>query len=279
MRKRAVLSFLAILTVAFGLPLIVATPAQAHGWITTPPSRQDHCAKGRTSFDCGPIKYEPQSVEAAKGSKLCSGGSQFRILDDSSKPWPVTSVGSTVTFQWKLTAAHNTSTWDYYVDGKLFKQFDQRGQQPPSNISHTLSGLPGGRHLILAVWNVSNTANAFYNCMDVQIGGGGGAPPPPPPPPPPPGGSCGGLPAYSPTAVYTGGQRVQHKGHAWKAKWWTKGEEPGSTGVWGVWADEGACSAAQATTGHDMSGHDMHAHHHMAEPATTGPSVTRPVLA
>ncbi|MEV8026238.1 hypothetical protein AB0O43_00005, partial [Cellulosimicrobium funkei] len=31
-------------------------------------SRQDNCAKGTTSFDCGSIKYEPQSDEAPKGS-------------------------------------------------------------------------------------------------------------------------------------------------------------------------------------------------------------------
>lgn len=41
--------------------------------------------------------------------------------------------------------------------------------------------------------------------------------------------------------VYTGGQRVSYKGHAWKAKWWTTGEEPGTTGEWGVWQDLGAC--------------------------------------
>ncbi len=27
----------------------------------------------------------------------------------------------------------------------------------------------------------------------------------------------------------------------WKAKWWTSGEEPGTTGQWGVWEDKGAC--------------------------------------
>ncbi|MGF1236112.1 glycosyl hydrolase family 18 protein [Streptomyces sp. 2-6] len=42
-------------------------------------------------------------------------------------------------------------------------------------------------------------------------------------------------------AVYTGGQTVSYKGHNWKAKWWTTGEEPGTTGEWGVWQDLGAC--------------------------------------
>ncbi|WP_030752127.1 glycosyl hydrolase family 18 protein [Streptomyces griseus] len=46
---------------------------------------------------------------------------------------------------------------------------------------------------------------------------------------------------WAKTATYTGGQQVSHKGHTWKAKWWTLGEEPGTTGQWGVWQDLGAC--------------------------------------
>ncbi|MGW5419990.1 glycosyl hydrolase family 18 protein [Streptomyces sp. NPDC003943] len=46
---------------------------------------------------------------------------------------------------------------------------------------------------------------------------------------------------WSRTTVYTGGQQVSHNGHTWKAKWWTLGEEPGTTGEWGVWQDLGAC--------------------------------------
>ncbi|MEU7554607.1 chitinase C-terminal domain-containing protein [Streptomyces sp. NPDC044571] len=67
--------------------------------------------------------------------------------------------------------------------------------------------------------------------------------PPPtttPPTSPPPGGTCTG-PAYAAGTVYTAGQVVSHKGHLWKAQWWTRNEEPGSTGDWGVWKDQGAC--------------------------------------
>ncbi|CAM5438881.1 chitinase [Streptomyces spiroverticillatus] len=46
---------------------------------------------------------------------------------------------------------------------------------------------------------------------------------------------------WAKATVYTGGQQVSHKGHTWKAKWWTTGEEPGTTGEWGVWQDLGAC--------------------------------------
>ncbi|MFJ9201223.1 glycosyl hydrolase family 18 protein [Streptomyces flaveolus] len=54
------------------------------------------------------------------------------------------------------------------------------------------------------------------------------------------GSQCTAAPWASGT-VYTGGQQVSHKGHTWKAKWWTTGEEPGTTGQWGVWQDLGAC--------------------------------------
>jgi chitodextrinase len=46
---------------------------------------------------------------------------------------------------------------------------------------------------------------------------------------------------WSSGAVYTQGNVVSHNGHNWQAKWWTQGEEPGTTGQWGVWADQGAC--------------------------------------
>ncbi|WP_410589566.1 family 20 glycosylhydrolase [Amycolatopsis sp. lyj-23] len=48
-------------------------------------------------------------------------------------------------------------------------------------------------------------------------------------------------PEWSATQVYTGGNVVSHNGHKWTAKWWTQGEEPGTTGQWGVWTDNGTC--------------------------------------
>ncbi|GAA1929056.1 lytic polysaccharide monooxygenase auxiliary activity family 9 protein [Nocardioides hwasunensis] len=167
---------LAVATMAGAVlvPAALSSPASAHGWITSPPSRQDSCASGATSFDCGPISYEPQSVEAPQGATSCSGGSQYAILDDSSLPWPVTDVGQTVTLQWRLTAAHRTSTWEYFVDGELHETVDQGNTQPPSDVSHTISGLTPGRHTILARWNVADTVNAFYSCVDVNVGTGVG---------------------------------------------------------------------------------------------------------
>lgn len=36
-------------------------------------------------------------------------------------------------------------------------------------------------------------------------------------------------------STYVGGDIVTHNGTTWTAQWWTKGEEPGTTGEWGVW--------------------------------------------
>ncbi len=42
--------------------------AYAHGFVSSPPSRQARCAQG--AVQCGAIKYEPQSVEGPKGLNL-----------------------------------------------------------------------------------------------------------------------------------------------------------------------------------------------------------------
>ncbi|MBT2979566.1 carbohydrate-binding protein, partial [Vibrio anguillarum] len=41
--------------------------------------------------------------------------------------------------------------------------------------------------------------------------------------------------AWNATKIYTSGDVVMHKQQTWTAQWWTKNEEPGTTGEWGVW--------------------------------------------
>ncbi len=52
--------------------------------------------------------------------------------------------------------------------------------------------------------------------------------------------------------VYISGDNISHNEHNWEAKWWTRGEEPGTTGDWGVWKDLGICS----DTDNDNDGDD-----------------------
>ena len=48
-------------------------------------------------------------------------------------------------------------------------------------------------------------------------------------------------------AVYVGGDLVGYNGAVWQAGWWTQGEEPGTTGEWGVWTkvSDNACSTVK----------------------------------
>ena len=67
-----------------------------------------------------------------------------------------------------------------------------------------------------------------------------GVTPPNDPPTTKPPGPCT-APEWVRTSIYTGGNVVSHNSHQFTAKWWTQGEEPGTTGEWGVWADNGPC--------------------------------------
>ncbi|MEU7923420.1 lytic polysaccharide monooxygenase [Micromonospora zamorensis] len=196
MRRRMTIPLVAAGAVA--ATLTVAAPAQAHGYVSAPPSRQALCAQGRVP-DCGQIKYEPQSVEGPKGLRSCNAGiAQFAVLNDDSRGWPATSVGSSLTFTWVNTARHATSNWEYWIGNTRVGVVNGNNQQPGATVSHNVNlGGFSGRQKILAVWNISDTANAFYSCIDVQIGGGGSNPTPTPTPTPSP------TPRPTPTATPT----------------------------------------------------------------------------
>lgn len=204
---------LAVLGAAVGLAplflvLLPAASASAHGYISSPPSRQAQCAQG--TVPCGDIKYEPQSVEGPKGLRSCSGGnSRFAELDEDGKGWHATQVGGSVTFTWTFTARHATTNFEYYIGNTRVAVFDGGGQQPPPTLSHTvdLSGYSGQQKL-LAVWNIADTANAFYGCVDLSIGGAPADPPAGDPPVenPPAGGTwAAGTPYTAGTTVTYGG--------------------------------------------------------------------------
>ncbi|USH01902.1 DUF5011 domain-containing protein [Grimontia kaedaensis] len=53
------------------------------------------------------------------------------------------------------------------------------------------------------------------------------------------------IASWEKNRVYVGGDKVSHHGVVWLAAWWTKGEEPGNTGEWGVWkqTDDESCGS------------------------------------
>lgn len=250
----------------------MAALAWGHGYTSDPPSRSALCATGEVA-DCGAISYEPQSVEGPKGfpaagpadGSICSAGhAEFAELDDPrGGDWPTTTVDAGAqTFTWTMTAAHSTATFDYYItnddydptqpltrdmlDLEPIASIEMGGAKPDHTMTHDVT-LPerSGRHMILSVWNIADTVNAFYSCVDVDFGGdsGGGeeTPTDPATTDEPTGGTGCDASVWDTAAVYTAGDEVTHDGIAYRAGWWTTGEEPGTTGEWGVWKQTAAC--------------------------------------
>ncbi|AGL20678.1 cellulose-binding family II protein [Actinoplanes sp. N902-109] len=57
------------------------------------------------------------------------------------------------------------------------------------------------------------------------------------------------VPAWSASAVYTGGQTASQNSHNYTAKWWTQNESPAThSGQWDVWTDNGVCGGGSTPT-------------------------------
>ncbi|MBA0960742.1 lytic polysaccharide monooxygenase, partial [Enterococcus gallinarum] len=88
-------------------------------------------------------------------------------------------------FTWSYTAAHKTAKWHYYItknnwnpnkplsrdEFQFIGEVDGHGKDADTNLTHTIT-IPSdhlGYHVILAVWDVNDTSNAFYNVIDANI--------------------------------------------------------------------------------------------------------------
>ncbi|MDD1780269.1 N-acetylglucosamine-binding protein GbpA [Enterovibrio sp. ZSDZ35] len=156
-------------------------------------------ATGEKNTDCGQVQWEPQSVEGPEGfpelgpedGKIASAGLiQFSPLDEqTASRWVKTPITAGQNdFEWTFTANHVTRTWKYYItnadwnpnqplarstfDLNPFCVIEGNMEKPPKRVLHTCD-VPerDGYQVILAVWDVGDTAAAFYNVMDVQFDG------------------------------------------------------------------------------------------------------------
>lgn len=182
------------------LPLIPAK-VLAHGYVTQPESRAYAC-KLKKNNACGAVVYEPQSIEApngfpqagpADGQIANAGNALFKELNDQSpNRWTKANISTGVNaFTWHHTARHATKTWRYFItkqgwdssaalsrnsfDLKPFCTIEGNLKQPEIEVTHQCS-VPADRsgyHVILAVWDIADTTNSFYNAIDVQIGSNG----------------------------------------------------------------------------------------------------------
>ncbi|MCQ6553035.1 glycosyl hydrolase family 18 protein [Streptomyces sp. C10-9-1] len=151
-----------------------------------------------------------------------------------------------------------TTFWDdeakaayFYKDGEFFTGLDKRAIQARADYARQ-RGLGGAMMYSLLGLDENTTL------LNEIVAATGGTTQPPvttpptttpptttpptttPPTSPPPSGGCTAE-AWAQATAYSGSAQVSHNGRTWKAKWWTQGEEPGTTGEWGVWQDLGAC--------------------------------------
>ena len=50
-------------------------------------------------------------------------------------------------------------------------EFDDHGAKPGATVTHSVDfGGLKGKQKVLAVWNIADTSNAFYTCIDVNVG-------------------------------------------------------------------------------------------------------------
>ncbi|MBY0215411.1 lytic polysaccharide monooxygenase [Paenibacillus illinoisensis] len=173
--------------------LVYANVISAHGYLESPASRAYLCQQNLNS-NCGQVQYEPQSVEA-KGNfpvggpsdgEITGGGIFPELYTQTAERWTKLDMQTgSQTFTWKLTAAHATKEWKYYItkkdwnpdapierkDLELFCSYSDGGKLPEKSVSHQCE-IPADRtgyHVILGVWEIADTGNAFYQALDVNL--------------------------------------------------------------------------------------------------------------
>ena len=210
MKHRKKLLSSAVIASFAAAPLVIASPALAHGYVNGPESRAYLCKTG-ANVNCGGVQYEPQSLEGPKGfpaggpadGQIASAGGLFggTLDEQSSTRWSKTDIPSgPLLIDWTYTAPHSTDKWHYYMtkpgwnpndqldrsDLELLTTVQHDGSKANTNPDHVID-VPADRtgyHIILAVWDIADTVNAFYDVIDVNVTGEGGAVVPPLPQPP-----------------------------------------------------------------------------------------------
>ncbi|MEV6615578.1 lytic polysaccharide monooxygenase [Streptomyces sp. NPDC051051] len=193
------------------LSVLVASPAAAHGSMGDPVSRVAQCyaegpesprsdacraavAAGGTQalYDWNGIRIGDAAGrhrELIPDGRLCSANNAaFKGLDLARADWPATSVrGGASTFKYRVTAPHKGTFTVYvtkpgYDPAQPLAWADLDLEHPVATATdpvaaggfYTFSGtLPerSGRHVLYAVWQRSDSPEAFYSCSDVTFGG------------------------------------------------------------------------------------------------------------
>lgn len=173
----------------------------AHGYVSEPAGRSYLCKLGDNT-GCGAVQWEPQSVEGPDGSpRFPVGGPVDGTIAAAGSPsWSELNAQTPSrwykhdfaagyqTFEWTFTANHVSRDWRYFItqpgwdpsqplsresfDLDPFCEYDGSMARPPMVIQHNCY-VPEreGYHVIVAVWDVGDTAASFYNAIDVNFAG------------------------------------------------------------------------------------------------------------
>jgi len=252
--------------------LVFANRASAHGWITE--SRSGLCMTGQNT-NCGAVQYEPWSIEGrgdfpevgVPDGEITGGGKYAPLFEQTATRWTkVSMTGGPYTFHWKMVANHSTNRWDYYItkpgwdpnkpigrnDLELFCRYEDNGAIPPMDVYNDCY-IPNDRegyHVIIGVWDIFDTVNAFYQAIDVNLTRNTSLPATPAPGFPGDPNRFGSIRDWSSIRPYNAGEQVVYNGFIWQAKWYTMGQEPGVNSAWQqVGPATGTPAAPAAPTG------------------------------
>ncbi|MEY8537007.1 lytic polysaccharide monooxygenase [Lactococcus muris] len=206
MKKKLLITSAAMLLTALSFGM-TAQEAQAHGYVKSPAARgyQGQLDKDKLGWTpafnlYGNVITNPQSLETAKGfpqagpadGKIASAEGGLGQIGDfvldlqSPDRWKKQDVTTGVnTFTWHYTAPHKTAKWHYYITKVGWNQnaplrrdmlekigeVDGKGLTADMDLSHDIK-IPEDRkgyHVVLAVWDIADTPNAFYNVIDVNV--------------------------------------------------------------------------------------------------------------
>ncbi|MGI5453515.1 lytic polysaccharide monooxygenase [Streptomyces sp. CA-249302] len=210
-RRRKVVTFAALGAAPLALTALAAAPASAHGTMGDPVSRVAQCyaenpespksaacratvAAGGTQalYDWNGIRIgdaNGQHRTLIPDGKLCSANNdEFKGLDLARADWSATGVQSgSYTFKYRVTAPHKGTFKVYitkagYDPTKPLAWADLDLANPVATATdpvaaggfYTFSGtLPArsGKQLLYAIWQRSDSPEAFYSCSDVTYGG------------------------------------------------------------------------------------------------------------
>lgn len=180
-------------------------PSLQHGLVDKPLSRVAKCVSYRTECGyenaynrCGDVINNSGGLEAEKGfpergprnGQIASAGREFaRMLDEQTADhwWKNPLYTGEQEFTWHLHAPHSTDKFEYFITNPNWdpnqplarssfnltpiKTEYYYGAVPPTRISHIVP-IPNyycGYHIILAVWTIADTPNAFYNVIDLCL--------------------------------------------------------------------------------------------------------------